>query len=35
MNKKVKLTIYLEPDHMNGAVEGSKVYIKITNKLKK
>lgn len=32
--QKVKLTIYLEPDHMNGAVEGSKVYIKITNKLK-
>ena len=31
---KVKITVYLDPNNMNGAVEGSKVYIKLTNKLK-
>lgn len=31
---KIKLTIYLDPEHKKGAVEGSKVYIKLTNKLK-
>lgn len=31
---KVKLTIYLDSNNMHGAVEGSKVYIKLTNKLK-
>jgi len=31
---KVKITVYLDPNNMNGAVEGSKVHIKLTNKLK-
>lgn len=31
---KVKITVYLDQNNMNGAVEGSKVYIKLTNKLK-
>ena len=31
---KVKLSIHLDPANMNGAVEGSKVYVKLTNKLK-
>lgn len=31
---KVKITVHLDPNNMNGAVEGSKVYIKLTNKLK-
>jgi len=30
---KVKITVHLDPNNMNGAVEGSKVHIKLTNKL--